>query len=119
MYVASEMDRLFVQEISAQRYTAFNGKGYSELKPQNPEKYSTGNIHPKGCGYKSGLQTLRSFDDEVAALRDAGSWPENFSVRTASLERYSSTPMYAPHMRRLPVKAERPCKIRWLFTTAW
>jgi hypothetical protein len=42
--------------------------------------------------------------------------PPNRSVSTASRDRYSSTPMYAPHTRRLPSNADRPCNTRWLST---
>lgn len=41
----------------------------------------------------------------------------NFSARTASFERYSSTPTYAPHIRLVPWNAERPWRTRWLSTT--
>lgn len=62
--------------------------------------------------YRAGCQTLRPFTVAVAAVSCVTRSGANFSVSTASLERYSSMPMYAPHIRRLPSNAERPCRTR-------
>lgn len=63
--------------------------------------------------YRAKFQTLRPLEVVSGVsgeiVIDSGA---NFSVRTVSLERYSSTPMYAPHIRRLPSKAERPWRTR-------
>ena len=63
---------------------------------------------------KSGLHTERSAVSAVLSLAcDA-----KRSRRTASRERNSSTPIYAPHMRRIPVNVERPWSTRWLSIAA-
>ena len=60
---------------------------------------------------KAGFHTLRPFMEVLPPVAVAGEAVEpaaNFSFNTANLDRYSSMPMYAPHIRRLPSKAERP-----------
>lgn len=54
----------------------------------------------------NGLQMLLGGVDNADSV--VGLEAANFSDRTVSLERNSSIPMYAPHIRRFPSKAERP-----------
>ena len=60
------------------------------------------------------LRPLTPYTAAVSWVTGSGA---NFSFRTASFDRYSSIPIYAPHMRRFPSKAERPWSTRWLSTT--
>ena len=65
-------------------------------------------------GQYSGLQTLltgASFGVSLMAS-SAMVFMENFSDKTVNFDRKSSIPMYAPHIRRLPSNAERPCRTR-------
>ena len=65
------------------------------------------------CIHRLGLQTLLppvatfASSDLTSSACDS-----NFSFNTVNLDRYSSIPIYAPHMRRLPSKADRPCRTR-------
>ena len=79
----------------------------------NPVCYYNASLHtllPPSAAKVESVPTLGATALAVDEL-------SNLSRSTANFERYSSTPIYAPHILRLPSKAERPCRTRWLLTT--
>ena len=66
------------------------------------------------CDHNAGPHTLLPVDGSlVSIVTRSGS---NLPLRISSFDRYSSNPIYAPHILRFPSNDERPCNTRWLST---